>query len=135
MNPYLKFWSSVYHFYEKRDGYPVLYTFALSSTILAINFIAICDVFRYFDSDFFVSYSIEPYYLGGIAVLNFLLVILPEKYKELKPNNNWGTISVVYIVLSIIFLLVMVGLHRSRNLETKAKGVNPTSMVVNHEKN
>ena len=121
MNPYLKFCSTIYQFYLKRDSAPIIYTFFLSSVLLGANFIAICDVFRYFDQQFFISESIQPYCIGGIALLNLLLVILPGKYKSITPGKNWSVFTIMYIVFSLAFIICIGWFHRERNLELKEK--------------
>jgi hypothetical protein len=130
MKLYLKFCSAIYHFYARRDNDPGVYTFWVATVVLTANFLGIYDVVSYFIYPNLPFSSIVVFSLLAIsAAVVYLFFILPGKYKEIKPTEKSNMYSIVYIIISILFVILIGSLHRSRNLVLKEKF---TSTVINN---
>lgn len=117
---YLRFCSTIYHFYALRDSHPVVYTFWASTAIVTANFIGIYNIICYFIYPTLpFSKAMSLILLSIVGLLNYLIVILPAKYKEVKTKPNSGRNAIIYIIVSIALLMVMSKLHHARNVEAK----------------
>ena len=116
---YLRFCSTIYHLYvRKNDDMPAVYAFFASSFIVFANFFGIYNIITYFfypnlSSTNYVGYT----FAGVICFLNYLLVFLPAKYKEVKPKPKSVRNTIIYIIVSVAFLMVMAKLHHDRNVK------------------
>lgn len=120
---YLTFCSVVYHFYvRKKDNMPVMFTFYASSLILFANIFGLYDIVRfYFLPELPFSTTLVFVIFGAICLLNYFLVFNSENYKEITPRGNSGLYSILYIVISIAFIIWISTKHRERNLQEKQR--------------
>ena len=115
---YLRFCSTIYHFYARKDSDPAVYTFWASTAIVTANFIGIYDIMSYFIYPTLpFSKTIALIFLSIVGLLNYLIVFLPAKYKEVKPKPNSGRNTIIYIIVSVALLIGMTKLHHDRNVE------------------
>lgn len=117
---YLRFCSTIYHFYVgKNDDMPAVYAFFASSFIVFANFFGIYNIITCFFYPSLPSTNNIGYtFASVICFLNYLLVFLPAKYKEVKPNSGRNTI--IYMIVSVALLMVMAKLHHDRNVDAKS---------------
>ncbi len=117
MNVYLRFCSAVYHFYKSRDSSPGVYTFAVSTTLLAFNCFVIYGVVQYVISSKWQLLEMTTYLLfASLGILNFFLVFLSGKYKEIQPSARDRKHAVWYIVISLFLFIGTIILHRIKNV-------------------
>ncbi len=117
---YLRLCSTIYHFYARRDSHPVIYTFWASSFIVTANFFSIYDIISYFIyPDIPISSKVTNTLAVIVCVLNYLIIILPARYKEVKLKPNSGRNTIIYIIVSVTLAIGMAKLHHDRNVQAK----------------
>ncbi len=108
----------IYDFYSKRDSDPGIYSFCLSTLLMAINILSIFFLLDYFYS--FLGKTNKGYVLIMfliIGIFNYSLVYLGGKHEDIfeeyrsvsKASNNgfW-----VYIIASLIMIIATTYLAR-----------------------
>jgi hypothetical protein len=119
IKPYLIFCSVIYHFYvQKKDNTPGIYVFWATSLLLSLNILGVYDTVRYFIYPNLPFTNIILYgSLAMIGITNYLFIIHSGQYKEIKPTKKQGYFSVIYIVISIVFVAWIATLHHDRNFQ------------------
>lgn len=116
---YLRFCSFIYHFYvRKNENMPELFTFGLSALMAYFNVLTIYDAIKYFWYPELPFSDMLNYCLfGGVAILNYLCIFLPGKYKSVSAKPITGLFSIIYIVVSVAILIWIVMLNRNQNIK------------------
>ena len=85
---YLRFCSTIYHFYISKDSHPVIYTFWASTAVITANLIAIYNLIGYFVYPALpFSKTVALTFLGIVGLLNYLIVICQLSIRKLNPNQ------------------------------------------------
>jgi len=118
---YLKFLSTIYHFYvKKKDKMPDAMTFWLSSMVLTLNFFAIYNFFGYYifkDLPFDLIFGFSSF--GVIAFVNYILFFRRRFYQDIETTKKEGIYVIIYIIISFAVVIYIGSLHRERNLFKK----------------
>ena len=121
MKIYLKFLSTIYHFYvKKKDKMPDAMTFWLSTTILTLNFFAIYDFLGYFIFEYLpfnIIFGFSSFAI--IALINYILFFGRRHYRNIETNSKNGFYAIIYIIISFAAIIYIGSLHRERNLKEK----------------
>jgi len=120
-NIYLEFCSVVYHFYVgKKDNTPAMYAFWASTAMLFANAFTFYGFLLEFTKLNLTSVNNIVYYLiGAICIVNYFSVFRSGKYKKIIPRKNSGLFAVLYISLSIVFVILISNKHRDSILKEK----------------
>ena len=136
-NIYLEFCSVIYHFYvRKNDNTPAMYAFWASTAMLFANAFTLYGCLLEFTKLNLPSINDIVYYLiGFICIVNYFSVFKHAKYKEMIPRKNSGILAVLYIILSIVFVIWISNKHRDGILNENNKKLSNISLVYSSEEN
>lgn len=117
LQTYLTFCASIYQFYvRKNDNMPVFYTLCVSSTLISFNILGIHSYMG-----IFYGYNLPSTYTLAFGVMvvvllvNYIGFINPGSYKDIMPTRKQNYCTVLFILLSILFICSSSVYYQSHN--------------------